>query len=404
MSVSWSVVARCRPPVSLIVEELGRDRALTPAEVSVAARQEAGPLRQAWQAYERHWARFCGAQVDPQFWRFDHPARWAGTPIVTDGTPLVIVGTGPSLADGLEDLRRCRSGVHVMTSPRGADALSDAGLDPDVVIIEHPTALDAQFSVQALPERPHPWRDRVALVAADSRTPWALLDGIPADRLVVLDPRPSWGLWPATAAAMALGSGASRVGLLGVDLGSTSGPDPRQQPLRDLLSLLAAWSPVPCVDLGACAAPKPGWSHGAMTSFAGDGPRQTLALARVPWTTREDRLRSAAAAWRQLGSLAETASAALAAAGGLRDDPRPDPPVARVVDGLARLMDAGSTPEIRAGVQDELGCGFLPRFWRTPPQGCSASRLWRPVALAAHELVQQHRTLGDRLRAEGLAP
>ncbi len=50
------------------------------------------------------------------------------------------------------------------------------------------------------------------------------------------------------------------------------------------------------------------------------------------------------------------------------------------------------------GLQDGLGLSFLPRFWRSKPDAAIGSRLWRPAAMAAHELLQQHRALDERLR------
>lgn len=400
MTISWSAVAAARRPAVAVVEELGRDRALTPAELSSSNRKSADVTRAAWTVYDRHFGRFCGARLDPQFWGLDHPAAWSGMPIVTDAAPMVIVGTGSSLRTGLDDLRRYRDHIHVVTSPRGADVLEDAGLVPDVVLIEHQTPVDAQFSVHALTERRRHWQTQVPLVVTDGRTPRPLVADVPSDRLVHLDPLPTWGLWPATAAAMAVSSGARAVALLGVDLGTRERPDPRQHALRDLLSLVIMGCQVTCADLGSGGSRKFGWMPGQLAAILDGGARRPLGVARVRTLSVNERREAAATAWRQLAPVAETARVALDVAGRVRDgDGSPDA-IADLVRRLAQLLAHGQDPDIRRNVQDSLGCAYLPRYWRTAPDLTLGTALWRPAALAAHEVVHQHRALGRRVGAD----
>lgn len=401
MTPQWSARLAARPPVLPVVEELGRDWALAPNQLSAGARTNPDVVRAAWSLYDRYFTRFCGAQLDPQFWRLEHPGSWRGTPIVTDGAPIVIVGTGPSMRSGLDELRRHRHHVHLVTSPRGADALEDAGLVPDVVLIEHQTPVDAQFSVQALKERRRDWRSRVALVVTDARTPAALVGDLPTDRLLTLDPLPTWGLWPATAAAMAVSAGAATVALLGVDLGTRDRPDARQNAMRDLLSLVVLGTPIACVDLGIEGSRKTGWTPGHLSTFVGSSVRQPLAVLRVASTTPEERRLKAVAAWRRTASLAGEALVTLDAACRVRGGDHSPRAVAGLERGLTGMLDRSRDPVVRQDVQDGLGCTFLPRYWRAPPDLTLGASLWRPAALAAHELVHQFRALDRRLRASG---
>lgn len=403
MTVHWSALAAARQPAVAVIEELGRDRALTPADLHPSNGLRPDVVRAAWAVYDRHFGRFCGARLDPQFWRLEHPAAWSGMPIVTDGTPMVIVGTGPSLRAGLDDLRRHRDRIHVVTSPRGADALEDAGLIPDVVVIEHQTPVDAQFSVHALTERRRHWRAHVALVVTSGHTPSALVADVPPDRLVHLDPLPTWGLWPATAAAMAVASGARAVALLGVDLGSRERPDPRQHALRDLLSLVVMGAHVMCVDLGIGGSSKIGWMPEHLAAIVDCGVRRPLGVARMPARPTSERRAAAVAAWRRTTPVADSARVALDAADRVRDGDRSLGAIADLVRRLAHLLECGQDPRVRQDVQDSLGCAFLPRYWRTPPDLALGAALWRSTALAAHEIVHQHRALGCRIGANGAA-
>ena len=377
-----------------VVERLGRDQAMMPGDLGPPAPEAAAAL---WAAYQQHWNGFCGARLDPMFWALTHPARLTGAVQVADGAASVVVGTGPSLAAALPTLRRLRTALHLITSPRGAEALARAGLVPDLIVVEHQTALDAQFSVSDRSHRGSRAPAPAPLVAADVRTPAELVAGVANDRLFVPDPWPSWGLWPATAVALALRAGAGGVGLVGIDLGSAAHPDPGQAPLRDLLGLLARHASVPCHDLGAGGAGKPHWISSTVEAVAAGRAVEPMRLDARPWLTPAERRCRAAETWRRLGPLATLAAATLAAAGAVRDGNRSDRACHRLCDGLERLQAAGRDLEARIDVQDGLGVSFLPRLWRTPPDAGLGPLLWRAAALASHELVAQHRTLGQRL-------
>jgi hypothetical protein len=384
-----------------LFERIGRDHALVVDDLGGLDARARAEARLLWAAYDDHWRRLCGSRLDPQFWRLDHPARWAGSVAVSDGAPVVIVGTGPSLRSVLPELRRVRRAVHLFTSPRGTAALAEAQMVPDLVLVEHQTPLDAHFSAQDLSHRTTHALDRVPLVATDARTPAALLTGVSTDRILVLDPLPTWGLWPATAAALALSSGAQAVALAGIDLGTHQRPDPLQGPLRALLALLAAGADVDCVDVGAGGASKPGWPAAALDAMAPGGTASALVLTRRPWLTVQARYEAARACHRRLAPLAADAVATLETACLVRDGDHSPATGAALWDGLARLLAAGQRLEMRMDVQDGLGASFLPRLWRTPPDIALGAQLWRPAALAAHELVGQYAALDRRLTEPG---
>ena len=334
---------------------------------------------------------------NPRFWRLNQPARWTGAIRAPDRAPVVIVGTGPSLKTQLPRLKAVRAGVHLVTSPRGAEALADAGLVADLVLIEHQTALDAMFSVSDLVHRPMPATSRAALVAIAPHGPAALVAGVPSNRLFVPDPMPTWGLWPATAVALALGSGTRSVTLVGIDLGTRERPDAAHAPLAALLSLLAAHTNVPCVDAGIGGAVKHGWEQMVGDDFEADGAARPLALIARPWLSAAERYERAAECASRLEPLADLAAATLAAACRVRDGDESAGARDSLDDRFERLLAAGSTLEVREDVQDGLGAAFLPRYWRTAPDRALGSRAWRPAALAAHEIVRQHEALVRRL-------
>lgn len=387
------------PAVVAAFESIGRDQVMTIDKLPDALHDSAA-LPKLWALYERHWRRFCGAHLDPQFHRLTHPARRSGVAVARDGAPVVIVGTGPSLRTALPALGQVRDGVHLFTSPRGADALAEAGITPDLVVIEHQTPLDAHFSTRDRSHRRTDSLARVPLVAADARTPAAMLAGVAADRLFVPEPLPTWGLWPATSVALATLAGARSIVLLGVDLGTADRLDPVQAPLRALLELLAAHAGVPCLDAGAGGAPKQHWFPTPLDLLAGS-PRQPLELCARPWTTAAVRHQRAAAAWQRVLPIVEDAAATVSAACAVRDGDGSANMRSRLQAGLEALIAAGESATARRDLQDGLGLSFLPRYWRRAPDLSIGPQLWRPAALAAHELVHQHHHLGARLRRAG---
>ena len=56
-----------------LVERIGRDRALVPADLGPLTPDAAAALPAFWASYERHWGGFCGTCLDPMFSALRHP-------------------------------------------------------------------------------------------------------------------------------------------------------------------------------------------------------------------------------------------------------------------------------------------------------------------------------------------
>lgn len=376
-----------------VFARIGRDHELRREALASAEAVADDPLPAAWALYERHWRRFCGTRLDPQGWQVEHPARLTGGVRIERGAPVVVVGTGPSLAGQMGQLRRHRAGVYVVTSPRGARALAAAGIAADLVLVEHQTAIDAQHSVNDLAHRSTDVVAGGTIVAAEARTPPGLLRDVPSDRLFVPDPLPTWGHWPATAVALAVLWGAGTVALLGVDLGRTDAPDPQHAPLRELLTLFAQHAGVTCLDLGVGGATKAHWSPATLDALGLQSRVPPLGLDVRPWSTAEERRRRLAGALDRLAPLVAHAEETLGAALAVRDGAVMRQAVTTLETGFDRLLDAAASRGTRVDVQDVLGVSFLPRFWRTRPSPSLGAGLWRPAAMACHEIVRQDRAL-----------
>ena len=178
---------------------MGTPKTEAPAPTGAAEAAEPHPLTaSAWDIYGTQFQRFTGATLDPLFHRLAHPATQLGGVRLDPGTAVVVVGTGPSLLDQIDALTRLRGRVRIFTSPRGAEVLLPHGIVPDLVVVEHQTALDAHHSARHLGDCAHPVLASCPLVAADWRTPAALLAGVPDASLFVPSPLPTWGLWPSS--------------------------------------------------------------------------------------------------------------------------------------------------------------------------------------------------------------
>jgi hypothetical protein len=374
-----------------VFADVGSDRYLSHAELPAEA---AARARAVWEVYDRMFGRFTGAGLDPLFHRLHHSTLTVALPVLPRGVPLVIVGTGPSLDGGAEELRRARSRVLVATSLRGVIALQARGMHADLVLVEHQSVFDAQISLE---EQRHTHSMRLnteTMVLAEAATPHALLTQCQASRLLVAATLPTWGLWPATLVTIGLEADLPAVGLLGIDLATDGQLDPVHRPLAALLELLAYASGGRCRDCGRFGAHKPGWPRASMTAFA---ETATHPIRRIEW--RDERpasvfLDDARHDLEILEPILPDARAALdlalhARAGNM-------PPSERESSRAIEMMLAwGSDPRLRWVLQRALGLSFLPRFWRSGVRMGSASRRWRPLVLALHELTCQ----ADRLKA-----
>jgi hypothetical protein len=373
---------------------ISSDRYLTAVDVEQAA--EVHPLTgSAWEVYDTHFHGFTGATIDPLFHRLAHPATRFGALRLDAGTAVVVVGNGPSLHTQIEALERLQGRVRIFTSPRGAETLLGYGLVPDLVVIEHQTALDAHHSARHLGDCAHPVLAACPLVAADWRTPAALLAGVRDGSLFVPSPLPTWGLWPATAVAMAIEAGAARVALLGIDLGTEGQPDPAHAPLAGVLGLLARISTIVALDCSVGGAPKRGWLKASVAEAAGLTVRGTCETTLHQAPSASDRLAVATLELRELAPLVDRARALLAMATAARAGRPADAPALEA--GVTEMLSWRDDPRTRLLVQECLGASFVPRLWRIGVDLSLGPALWRPLMLGLHELVGQVDALSVRI-------
>jgi hypothetical protein len=382
---------------------IGSDSCLTRAELSLVATPHAR-ADAAWEIYRHHFRSFTGSTLDPQFHRLAHPATLTGEIHVSHDETVIVVGTGPSLARHIDTLKRVRHHVRVFTSPRGAERLLTHGITPDLVLIEHQTALDAHHSARHLGDASTNALARCPLVAADWRTPPAMIANLAPSSLFVPASLPTWGLWPATAVAMAAEAGASRLALIGIDLGTSEQPDPAHAPLLALIELLASLVPfdslrslragtLATVDCGSGGARKRGWQPVALEDIADRPTNWGLETRLIPAPRLEERSHQAAIALEQIALVIERAAQLRSVA--LRGRATGDVSPASLRDGMAEALAWGQDRQLRVALQESLGVAFLPRFWRIGVDLSLGSALWRPLLLATDELTAQ----ADVLRA-----
>lgn len=373
---------------------IGSDRYLSAQEVAAAAGAHA-ELDTAWHLYTELFGGFCGSRLDPQFARHSNPVRQLGTLALPEDATVLVVGVGPSLEPQLSTLRQLRSQVLIVTSPEGAERLAVAGLIPDLVLVEPPTALDIH-PVLPLSASARSALGRCPLVAVSPRTSADILYGVQSRRMFVPDQLSSWGFWQSTAVALAIEAGARRVGLLGVDLGGPQARGPRQVQLASVLSLLAWISDATCLDCGPEGARKSNWPLASLDELVTGRRASSPAVALRPWRTEDQRYdddqRRVAAVESILERAEEMWDLALRTQSGSagKGDAR------MVEDAAAEIMAWSQNATLRAVFQETLSLSVLPRLWRNG-MGVEGSELWRPIVLAMHELVHQAEKLQSRL-------
>jgi GT2 family glycosyltransferase len=362
-----------------VYRDVGADRYLTHAELPVEA---AAATRTIWEIYDRLFGRFTGAGLDPLFHRFAHPpARRLAAPAFPRGVPVVIAGAGPSLDNSADDLRRIRDRVLVASSWRGALALQSHGLHADLVLVEQQNVFDAQAAADdrrfSEPARLHPFTK----VLAQPATPPDLLKDLDADACRLAEGMPTWGLWPATLAALALEANVPAIGLV---------LEPPPPPLLALLELLAQAAPGACRDCVNGSAPKRGWTRMSLQAFAEIWAAQASNVREITW--RHERpnallLEEARHDLATMRPLLPDAHEALAVALQARAGNVPrDRSLTRAIE---LMLAWGADPHLRTVLQRGLGLSFLPRFWRTGIRIGNDPQLWRPLVLALHELTTQ---------------
>lgn len=364
------------------VTNVGRDRWLTIDETD-------GDVAGVWDTYSVQFDGFTGATLDPQFARLDHPAETFGRPLVAPGTTIVIAGTGPSLAAEAGTLARIRGHLSVWTSLRGAEALATFGVRPDLILVQHASDLDAYLTARHLADRRHANPlSSAPVVLAEPRAPASLLADLPADRVTAIDPAIGWGLWPAALASLAVTSGASTVALLGVDLGAPGALDPAHAPLAALLGNIAGRAGrIATLDLGDGAV-KAGWSPAMTSAVAAGSIAPPVTVSPHPWVSRAERHESLARALDMLSDPLQSAQEYRRMATAARDGGTRRSADAALRSGWESLLSWRSDVPMRIAIQEELGARFLPRFWRQAPDTITGP-IWRPVLLAAEELLLQ---------------
>ena len=221
---------------------------------------------------------------------------------------------------------------------------------------------------------------------------------------------PTWGLWPATAIAMAADAGASRLALLGIDLGTSAEPDEAHAPLRAVIELLASLVTATRFDCGAGGAPKRGWTPTPIRDIAGARVRAGLdrvlhaALHAAPGI--EARAHEARGALAELGPIIDRAARlrSIALMGRSGSGRASTPSFERALEtGMSEALGWGQDGRARILLQECLGVSFLPRFWRTGVDLSLGPALWRPLLLATHELTAQADALATAVAAERAA-
>jgi hypothetical protein len=365
-------------------QAIGSDRYLTCDELRAGVGEHPA-LADAWTLYRGSFNGYCETGLDPQWHRLAHPAQALGRLESMPGERVLVLGNGPSAIAALPLLIRMRDRVRLFTSPRGAELLAANGLVPDLVVVEHRTAIDAHHAARHVRDAGVNALLQAPLVAAEWRTPCALLSGVAAERLFVPEPLPTWGLWPATAVALAANAGAARIGLLGVDLGTTERPDQAFGPLNRLLALIARVTTAETVDCGAAGARKRGWKVERLDAFEADRSLDPLRPERTKAASIGERVCAAQNTRTRLAPIVEQARQLLSL--GLRA--RSGERVHGLEEAVNEMLSWSRDVDLRIDLQEGLGLSFLPRLWRTGIDVTLGQRLWRPIVLGAHEMVAQ---------------
>jgi hypothetical protein len=361
---------------------IGDDRYVTPGELP----PESGDAGRAlWEVYDRHFGRFTGAGLDPAFTRFVRADVPFGQPRFPAGAPVIVAGAGPGLDAVAADLQAVRGRVIVVTDPAGAAALQRHGLSPDLVLVEREPGgrEDAPGGESLALGSP-------AALLIEPSAPISPFERSASVRRLARD-LPSWGVWPATAVAVALRGGATRLVTLGLD--GTADADERAR-TDALLSALATHTPADCFEVG----PQSGRAGWWPVSWPNVVPADAPGSAALTWQEIGGATLLRAEAERDLLFLAPLlphAREALALARRARaGETVSSRDLCRAIE---MLLVWGADPSIRWALQRALGLTFLPRLWRTGVSMASPQRLWRPIILALHELVEQADRFESRL-------
>jgi hypothetical protein len=208
---------------------------------------------------------------------------------------------------------------------------------------------------------------------------------VASDRLFVPEPLPTWGLWPATAVALAANAGAGRIGLVGIDLGTADRPDQAFMPLNRLLALISRVVTAETLDCGAAGSRKRGWAVESLDALAADRALAPLQVRRTIAASIDERIRAARDTRARLSPIVERSRQMLSL--GLRA--RSGERVSGLDEAANEMMSWSREAGDRIDLQESLGLSFLPRLWRANIDLTLGPALWRPIVLGTHELVAQ---------------
>jgi hypothetical protein len=370
---------------------IGSDRYLTADEVARAGEPHPA-LAAAWGVYATHFRGFTGSQVDPDFARLAHPAARLGRVRLQGGTTVLVVGSGRVTHADITTLTAIRHRVRVFTSARGAAALREHGITPDLIVVESSVGAARHVGGAAAAAL-----GDAGVVAADWRTPAALLRHVRPDRLFVPSPSASWGLWPGTAVAMAADAGAARIALLG--FGHRGGT---HAPLVALLELMARLGAFVAIDASSAPTPVRGWVAVPLAEVPGVRLRGPMEVTQWHAPTRAERATQARAELTELAPILDRARRLVDVAGSAREMNDLAATLA-LEPAMEEVMGWRHRPRVRALIQETLGASFLPRLWRAGVETSPGPALRRPLLVATHEVTRRAAALTDVLGARRAA-
>jgi hypothetical protein len=336
---------------------IGSDRYLAAEEVARAT----GPhalIGAAWDVYASEFGRFTGATLDPRFHRLAHPATQTGRIRLDADTTVLVAGTGPSLLTAMHGVKRVRGHVRIFTSPEGAAMLAGYGVRADLVLVDPASSISAKGG---------------SLVAADWRTPRELLTGVSTESLFVPAASPTWGVWPATAVAMAVDAGASRVAIVGLDESSTANQKRGEERVA-LLELIARLGTFTAFDCGGAVAPARGWVAASVHEVGGNAVSGRMDMKLWRAAGRDERALLLREELAELSGILDRARE-LSASTALADA------------AVAEVIAWREQPRLRVLLQESLGVSLLPRLWRLGADQSTGRS--RRVRLALSEIVAQ---------------
>jgi len=146
------------------------------------------------------------------------------------------------------------------------------------------------------------------------------------------------------------------------------------------------------IDCGVGGALKPRWMPGSVEAMATATPLAPPQLTRRPALPPTMRQRDAIATLSRIDANLSVVRDVLADGLACRAGHAVKP--GALERHASDLLSWSADEKLRVAIQELLGCSFLPRLWRTGIDLDLGPALWRPLVLAAHEILGQ----ADRLQ------